>query len=499
MANHYIVLEIDSVEHSFSLEGLNLTLGRHKDNTIVFDNPVISARHGRLFNLEQAVLFEDLYSTNGTYVDGQFIRGSTASLGDSGRIVFGKETGPEILYRHSDQPETQDHKERLFQKAYTYLLCNDFSQALIFFEHVLNEGPSTPSAYYYAGYAASKLNKLDTAILHMEQYLAVMPRDVRAMVDIGKLFERKGFYAKAAWRYKKALDIKPQDQSILLRLNNLERFEPMSATFREEQMTEDILGANLIATVETKHFTITYNIARHGRKITDALKVLEESYHTIGDHLGFHPEGKVPVVLETEESALAGDWTSVVGTASIEGIHILVTPTTMTEELFLYVQLTHEYVHYLIECMNPDGQVISWWLHEGLAQYESQNLSIDSAALITHMLNKAALIPMQVMHQGILDDASPELVQLAYAQAFSMVEYCVLTYGWDAIAQLIRALAAGKDIDAYRQAGIYYEKFEEIWHDWFKDCRIQDREGRTKRMNDNIGGQISADRKDNGR
>lgn len=63
-------------------------IGRSPENTIVYDNPAISGRHAELtLSDDGRIIFRD-YSTNGTYVNGQFVNqnGVEISFGDS--IIF---------------------------------------------------------------------------------------------------------------------------------------------------------------------------------------------------------------------------------------------------------------------------------------------------------------------------------------------------------------------------------------------------------------------------
>lgn len=64
-----------------------LTIGRAQDNTLVINEPTISAHHARIYTYLTVSYIEDLDSTNGTFVDGKRITkhllkpGSVISLG----------------------------------------------------------------------------------------------------------------------------------------------------------------------------------------------------------------------------------------------------------------------------------------------------------------------------------------------------------------------------------------------------------------------------------
>jgi pSer/pThr/pTyr-binding forkhead associated (FHA) protein len=70
--------------------GSSLTIGRLPDNTIVIDNPAVSGHHAHVFCDGTKVILEDLRSTNGTYVNEQYVLRQVLRHGDV--ILVGKHT-----------------------------------------------------------------------------------------------------------------------------------------------------------------------------------------------------------------------------------------------------------------------------------------------------------------------------------------------------------------------------------------------------------------------
>jgi pSer/pThr/pTyr-binding forkhead associated (FHA) protein len=73
--------------------GKSVTIGRLPDNTVVIDNPAVSAHHARIFRDGDRVVLEDLKSTNGTFVnehhvDRRVLRNGDAVLIGKHRLVF---------------------------------------------------------------------------------------------------------------------------------------------------------------------------------------------------------------------------------------------------------------------------------------------------------------------------------------------------------------------------------------------------------------------------
>src|SRR5688500_15290639 len=68
--------------------GKSLTIGRLPDNTIVIENPAVSAHHARVFRDGDHVVVEDLKSTNGTFVNQQHVDRHVLRSGDA--LLIGK-------------------------------------------------------------------------------------------------------------------------------------------------------------------------------------------------------------------------------------------------------------------------------------------------------------------------------------------------------------------------------------------------------------------------
>jgi FHA domain len=86
-----------------------LTIGRVPDNTIVIDNPAVSAHHARVTVEGADVVLEDLHSTNGTFVNEQPIVRHVLQHGDvvlvgTHLLVFDTATAVE----HPVPPDLQD-------------------------------------------------------------------------------------------------------------------------------------------------------------------------------------------------------------------------------------------------------------------------------------------------------------------------------------------------------------------------------------------------------
>jgi pSer/pThr/pTyr-binding forkhead associated (FHA) protein len=68
--------------------GSGLTIGRLPDNAVMIDNPAVSGHHARVFQEGDAVVLEDLRSTNGTFVNGRPVTRHVLRHGDE--VLVGK-------------------------------------------------------------------------------------------------------------------------------------------------------------------------------------------------------------------------------------------------------------------------------------------------------------------------------------------------------------------------------------------------------------------------
>ena len=112
-----------------------------------------------------------------------------------------------------------------------------------------------------------------------------------------------------------------------------------------------------------------------------------------------------------------------------------------SDPAFLPVALAHEYVHLAVDKLS--GGKCPRWLDEGLAQYVTQNLRPADVLALQNALAAGALLPLEVLASdwSLLEDRA--LVDLAYAQAFSVAQYIVEINGWGAVRDMLKQTAGG--------------------------------------------------------
>ena len=80
-------------------DGTTVTIGRHRSNDIVVDNPIVSGLHAHVDRQGNKILLTDLQSKNGTFQNGQ--RVSQSELHHNDIITIGKHT---IIVDTQDEP-----------------------------------------------------------------------------------------------------------------------------------------------------------------------------------------------------------------------------------------------------------------------------------------------------------------------------------------------------------------------------------------------------------
>jgi len=90
-------------EREVSLDDGTLSIGRHEDNDIVFENPYISRYHAEIISEGSRHLIRDLDSTSGTFANGERITQRRLKNGDC--IRLGRGRGVEFLFSSNDSSD----------------------------------------------------------------------------------------------------------------------------------------------------------------------------------------------------------------------------------------------------------------------------------------------------------------------------------------------------------------------------------------------------------
>jgi pSer/pThr/pTyr-binding forkhead associated (FHA) protein/ADP-ribose pyrophosphatase YjhB (NUDIX family) len=140
-------LKDDEIVRRYPMEKDTYSIGRSKDNDLVFDHPKVSRNHAKIFKQNGQYVIQDLNSTNYVFVNGVRIKQKQLEPQDKIQIssdihlIFGEETGPDPrtntvvdLHRHFIH---KDDLLRLKKVTQSILTLNNLDQILL---NILKEG-----------------------------------------------------------------------------------------------------------------------------------------------------------------------------------------------------------------------------------------------------------------------------------------------------------------------------------------------------------------------
>ncbi|MFQ5893450.1 MAG: peptidase MA family metallohydrolase, partial [Nitrospinota bacterium] len=143
-------------------------------------------------------------------------------------------------------------------------------------------------------------------------------------------------------------------------------------------------------------------------------------------------------------------------------VRVAVGDEALPEPPFLVLLLTHEVAHVAVEAAS--GGRCPAWLDEGIAQGVAQNLPRQAMAGLKAAAHREALLPLRVLEGPLWRLEEKPLVDLAYAQAFSVVAFLQEAVGWEGLRALLASLADGASTDeALAALGWPYPRLEAAW------------------------------------
>jgi hypothetical protein len=143
-------------------------------------------------------------------------------------------------------------------------------------------------------------------------------------------------------------------------------------------------------------------------------------------------------------------------------VRVAIGEGALPEPPFLVLLLTHEVAHVAVEAAS--GGRCPAWLDEGIAQLVAQNLPRWAEEKLKKAARQEALIPLMVLETPFYLLEKKPLVDLAYAQAYSVTGFLERALGWDGIRALLASLAGGSAAgEALEAVGWPYPRLEASW------------------------------------
>ncbi|MDP8215360.1 MAG: tetratricopeptide repeat protein [Candidatus Euphemobacter frigidus] len=258
--------------------------------------------------------------------------------------------------------------------------------------------------------------------------LDLNPRNYLTLMMLGEIAYYSQRLDEARRYWEAARNLRPGDPRIVDRLRKLSK----------EEAIESKLDASQLA-----NFDIRFHARAPGYKVYDIESYLLEAYQEIGYDFNYYPVRSIVVLLYTaHEFSKLRDTPYWVGALYDGKIRLPVSGERLSAADIKKI-LWHEYTHALIN--DETGNNCPRWLHEGLAQcQEAKVVPVDEGPL-RYALRHDGLIPLSQLDRAFGFDQPPRQVHLAYAQAYSLVDYLIQRYGFWRINVILGELKKGKN------------------------------------------------------
>jgi tetratricopeptide (TPR) repeat protein len=229
-----------------------------------------------------------------------------------------------------------------------------------------------------------------------------------------------------------------------------------------------------------------------------AIETLEKSYQAIGAELGYYPKEKVRVEIAPDASSFNAistlslrdiEETGAVGICKFNKL-MIISPRALSFGYRWVDSLSHEYVHYVIVALSNNQAPI--WLHEGMARfYETRwrkpvlpkdaaedYLTPANQTLLVQALEKNHFVGFKNMEPSLIHLATPEEVQLAYAEAASAIDFINQAKGKTGMRELLSRLTDKPTPEAIETVfGLSFDAFQSRWKDFLKSKGLKEIEG----------------------
>jgi len=276
-----------------------------------------------------------------------------------------------------------------------------------------------------------------------EDFAFVLERDpdhLDALVSLGQIAYLERDLPEAVARWRRALELRPDDADILARLAKAERELEVEREFME-------LPGNF--------FLVRYSPAIPVERAQEVLALCEEARGKLSVLYHSYPPRIVVTLYTPGEFQTATNlhgWVTGLSDGTIR-----LTIGRHQDPAALRATVYHELTHHVIREIAPGAPV---WLHEGLAQIEEGK----SAAQAEARLRLVDPLPESLLSAEVLRQSDPRKVALFYDVALSFTRFLQESQG-GAIPRFLQGIAARKaEADAFRDAfgesrGVLFERW----------------------------------------
>jgi tetratricopeptide (TPR) repeat protein len=307
---------------------------------------------------------------------------------------------------------------------------NDFSTAIDLLRMAISVEPQNPSPLAQLGSYYLRVDMVPDAIYRLEESLELDPASIDVQELLGDAYYKNNDLAAALAQWELVLEMNPNRQGLVDKLDKAYREESVEFNFRQTQ---------------SAHFRVSFAPGTSGGDLSRVLQILERAYRDIGRKFGgAYPPTPIQVILYTGDdfarATLLGEHVGAVYDGKIR-VPIADRSGQFISQDELWRRLYHEYTHVVIRFWAGDN--VPWWLNEGLAETFSNDMSSTTSALLYEAYTAGVLFTLNEMEESQLKKLDTDSLQLAYRQAHATASFLWNRYGHRGIAGIMERLAQG--------------------------------------------------------
>ncbi|MBL4700620.1 MAG: hypothetical protein JKX85_05105 [Phycisphaeraceae bacterium] len=337
---------------------------------------------------------------------------------------------PKILNRVLDQYP----KHRTFVALKAALHAMQFDSVQL--EQTLDEfdrlSPGSPLALATAGEFLSVARQYDWAEQLLRKAIAMQPNWPKPRSELALLLMQAGRDDQAFSELKQAAALDPFHKHVQ---NQLE-------------LTEQMQG---FKTLKTKHFLITYPPGSDEALALDMQQMLDQIYMNVTSSFSHQPKRTTQIQIMPNErwfavriTGIPEIWT----TAACTGDVIAMTPPkTGARQRGAYDWarvIQHEFTH-TVTLDLTHNRLAHWFTEACAVAMEPGGRDYNTCQLLAEALHNDTLFDLKSINWAFVRPKTPKERPLAYAQANWMYDYITVTFGHDAILDILKNFGKTND------------------------------------------------------
>jgi tetratricopeptide (TPR) repeat protein len=303
------------------------------------------------------------------------------------------------------------------------------------------------------GAALLEKKEYDRARRAAEDALRIEPGNAAANCLAGDIAYALQDLDKAREHWQAAVKAAPDDKGVAGRLEHLKK---------EQRAERDY------SKMEAYHFDIRFDYQALGGRLYDVRKFLIEAYEKVGQDFDLFPSYPIVVVMYKENDfRIVNNMPGYVAGLYDGKIRV---PINFTRSPLATVKgvLFHEYTHAVVyDIAGPSCPI---WLNEGMAMREMNGQFPVSIAPLRRALSQNATLTLDELCDVSGTWRNPGRMDLAYAQAWIMIEYLYSRWSNSDIKTLLQGIKQGAAFTDLLQKSMNRTpgEFEEEWKAYAK-------------------------------